>query len=124
MIAGITSNAVVRVIQHGFIQRNKETSWSHWVWGLASDRKVCWTSKSETTFSSGRKSKSSTIQVFPHSSKSADSSEEYDRCKYDDNNIFDVRSVYKENKMNVKTTSPNKYDDNNLLLKGKRKSIN
>ena len=62
-------------------------------------------------------SKSCITQHLPHSCKYVyiNSSEVYESCKYNDSNIVDVRSVKKENKINVKTTFVNNYDGNNTV---------
>ena len=39
----------------------------------------------------------------------------YDNWKYDDSNIVDIKSVNKENTINVKTTFVNKQDNNNTV---------
>ena len=60
-------------------------------------------------------SKSCITRDLPSSCKYVNSSEVYDNWKYDDSNIVGIRSVNKENKINVKTTFVNKQDNNNTV---------
>ena len=51
----------------------------------------------------GKSSKSGFTQDLQHTCKYVNSSEAYGSCKYEGSNIIDVKSVNKENKINVKT---------------------